>query len=200
MIPTFAHTRLVAITGQGNDELKALAIRAGFDSVLSKPVSLEAIKSMLAGTPLPKRHLENPTDRRLPIEEARRIRNERPTRTLTQAESEAAICDGIIRFQEEYLGTTLGKTRAYLIKDMVVVRILGVLTLAERQLSKSLSPEKGRDIIKETRKQLMELARPMLESLVHEVAGVKVLSMHHDISTVTGEEVVIFSLAGVPRI
>jgi uncharacterized protein YbcI len=40
----------------------------------------------------------------------------------------------------------------------------------------------------------------MLESLVHEVAGVKVLSMHHDISTVTGEEVVIFSLAEVPRV
>ena len=76
-----------------------------------------------------------------------------------------------------------------------MVRILGVLTLAERQLAKSLSPEKGRDLIKQVRKQLLELARPMLDSLVHEVAGVKVLSMHHDISTVTGEEVVIFSLA-----
>jgi uncharacterized protein YbcI len=80
-----------------------------------------------------------------------------------------------------------------------VVRILGVLTQAERQLGKSLSPERGRDLIKEVRKQLLELARPMLESLIHEVAGVKVLSMHHDISTVTGEEVVVFSLAKGPR-
>ena len=79
------------------------------------------------------------------------------------------------------------------------VRILGVLTLAERQLGKSLSPEKGRDLIKQVRKQLLELARPMLESLVHEVAGVKVLSMHNDISTVTGEGVVMFSLAEAPR-
>jgi len=31
----------------------------------------------------------------------------------------------------------------------------------------------------------------MLESLVHEVTGVKVVSMHHDISTVSGEEVVV---------
>ena len=38
----------------------------------------------------------------------------------------------------------------------------------------------------------------MLESLVHEVAGVKVVSMHHDISTVTGEEVVVFSLVESP--
>jgi uncharacterized protein YbcI len=49
------------------------------------------------------------------------------------------------------------------------------------------------------RKQLLEVARPMLESLVHEVAGVKALSMHHDISTVTGEEVIIFSLVESPR-
>jgi uncharacterized protein YbcI len=39
----------------------------------------------------------------------------------------------------------------------------------------------------------------MLESLVYEVAGVKALSMHHDLSTVTGEEVVIFSLVESPR-
>jgi uncharacterized protein YbcI len=39
----------------------------------------------------------------------------------------------------------------------------------------------------------------MLESIVHEAAGCKVLSMHHDISTVTGEEVVLFALDGKPR-
>jgi uncharacterized protein YbcI len=62
-----------------------------------------------------------------------------------------------------------------------------------------LSPEQGRDLIKQVRNQLLEVARPMLESLVHEVAGVKVLSMHHDISTVTGEEMVVFSLVEAPR-
>jgi uncharacterized protein YbcI len=62
-----------------------------------------------------------------------------------------------------------------------------------------MSPVKGRDLIKQVRKQLLDLARPMLESLVHEIVGVKVLSMHHDISTVTGEEVIIFSLPDVPR-
>ncbi len=84
-------------------------------------------------------------------------------------------------------------------KDLLVIRIYDALTPAERQLSKSSSPEKGTDLVKEARKQLLELARPMLESIIHEVTGVKVLSMHHDISTVTGEEMVIFSLVGVPR-
>tara|TARA_R100001143_G_C3336925_1_gene122345 strand:+ start:85 stop:363 length:279 start_codon:yes stop_codon:yes gene_type:complete len=59
--------------------------------------------------------------------------------------------------------------------------------------------DKGRDLIKQVRKQLLEIRRPMLESLVHEVAGVKVRSMHHDISTATGEEVVVFSLENTPR-
>ena len=208
-IPAFAQTKIVAITGQKDEEHKPSAMKAGFDAVLFKPVTLTEIKAVLASVVVvthagqsPKRAKERAslgTERRLPIDEARRIRNERKSKTLTQAESEAAICDGIIRFQEEYLGWRSEQIHVHLIKDLLVVRILGVLTLAERQLGKSLSPEKGRDLIKQVRKQLLELARPMLESLVHEVTGVKVLSMHHDISTVTGEEVVIFSLAEAPR-
>lgn len=207
-MPAFAHTRIVAITGQKDEEVKSSALQAGFDAVLFKPVALAEIKAVLGSVvvadagPSPKRgngRASPVAERRLPIDEARRIRNERQSKTLTQAESEAAICDGIIRFQEEYLGWRSERIHARLIKDLLVVRILGVLTPAERKLGKSLPPEKGRDLIKQVRKQLLELARPMLESLVHEVAGVKVLSMHHDVSTVTGEEVVIFSLAEAPR-
>jgi CheY-like chemotaxis protein/uncharacterized protein YbcI len=209
-ISAFAQTKIVAITGQKDDEHKVLAMKAGFELVLSKPVALTDIKAVLASvvgvvglagqSPKPaKERASLSAERRLPIGDARRIRNERKSKTLTQAESEAAVCEGIIRFQEEYMGWRSEQIHAYFIKDLLVVRILGVLTLAERQLGKSLSPERGRDLIKQTRKQLLELARPMLESLVHEVAGVKVVSMHHDISTVTAEEVVVFSLAGAPR-
>ena len=182
--------------------------KAGFDAVLFKPASLTEIKAVIAGVVASdlgrsaKRAQERTNggaERRLPIDEARRIRNERKSRTLTQAESEAAVCDGIIRFQEEYMGWMSEQIHVHFIKDLLVVRIRGVLTLAERQLGKSLAPEKGRDLIKQVRKQLLEVARPMLESLIHEVAGAKVLSMHHDISTMTGEEVVVFSLIESPR-
>ena len=208
LMPDFAHTTIVAITGQKGEEHKSSAMKAGFDAVLLKPVASTILKAILAGVMAseegqsPKRAKERASigaERRLPIDEARRIRNDRKSKTLTQAESEAAICDGIIRFQEEYLGWTSERIHAHLIKDLLVVRILNALTLAERQLGTSLSAEKGRDLVKHARKQLLELARPMLESLVHEVTGVKVLSMHHDISTVTGEEVILFSLAAVPR-
>jgi CheY-like chemotaxis protein/uncharacterized protein YbcI len=209
-IQAFAQTKIVAITGQKDQEHKSLAMKAGFDTVLVKPVALTEIKAVLASVTHMATHArQSPTrgkeraspgaEPRLPIDEARRIRNKRKTKTLTQAECEAAICEGITRFQEEYLGWRSEQIRAHIIEDLLVVRTLGVLTLAERQLGKSVSPTKGRDLIKQVRKQLIELARPMLGSLVHEVAGVKVLSMHHDISTLSGEEVVIFSLVEAPR-
>ena len=209
-ISTFAQTKIVAITGQKDNEHKAKAMKAGFDGYLVKPAALAEIKQVLdsvvpAVTPegqsskQAKERMSPGVERRLPMGEARRIRNERPSKSLTQAESESAICDGIIRFQEEYLGWRSEQIQVHFLKDLFVARIRGALTLAERQLGKSLSPGKGRDLIKQARKQLLEVARPMLESLVHEVTGVKVLSMHHDISTVTGEEVVLFSLAETPR-
>lgn len=208
-MPAFAQTKIVAITGHADEGHKTLAIKAGCDAVLFKPLTPSVVKDALANVASlfavavqtskspEKYHLA--TAGRLSISEARRIRNERNSKSLTETESEAAICEGITRFQEEYLGWRSEQIQAHFLKDLLVVRIHGILTLAERQLGKALSPEKGRDLIKQARKQLVELARPMLESLVHEVTGIKVRSMHHDISTVTGEEVIVFPLVDSPR-
>jgi uncharacterized protein YbcI len=117
----------------------------------------------------------------------------------THGEIEAAICDGISRFEQEYMGRGPKDIRAYLIDDIILVRLQGVLTAAEQHLVKSQPPEKGRDLLKEVRTHLLETARPLLEAMVQEVTGIKVASMHHDISTVTGEEVVLFTLAETPR-
>src|ERR1700728_4413161 len=116
----------------------------------------------------------------------------------TQGEIEAAICQGISHFEQDYMGRGPKNIHAHLIGDLLVVRLQGVLTAAEQQLVKSLPPEKGRNLLKEVRTQLIETARPVLDALVQEITGRKVLSLHHDISTVTGEEVVIFALAGSP--
>ena len=116
----------------------------------------------------------------------------------TQGEIEAAICEGISRFEQEYMGRGPKDIHAHLIGDLLVVRLQGVLTAAEQQLVKSLPAEKGRDLLKQVRTHLIETARPLLEAMVQEVTGVKVLSLHHDISTVTGEEVVLFTLAESP--
>lgn len=116
----------------------------------------------------------------------------------TQGEIEAAICEGIGRFEQDYMGRGPKEIHAHLIGDLLVVRLQGVLTAAEQQLVKSLPAEKGRDLLKQVRTHLIETARPVMEAMVQEVTDVKVTTMHHDISTVTGEEIVVFTLAESP--
>src|SRR5436190_8822950 len=116
----------------------------------------------------------------------------------SQGEVEAAICEGVSRFEQEYMGRGPKDIHAHLVDDLLVVRLQGVLTAAEQQLVKTLPAEKGRDLLKQVRTHLIETARPVMESLVQEITGVKVLSLHHDISTLTGEEVVLFTLADSP--
>ena len=117
----------------------------------------------------------------------------------SQGEIEAAICEGISRFEQDYMGRGPKDIQAHLLDDLVVVRLKGVLTAAEQHLVKSLPAEKGRDLLKQVRTHLIETARPVMEAMLQELTGVKVLSVHHDISTTTGEEVVLFTLAESPH-
>ena len=116
----------------------------------------------------------------------------------TQGEIEAAVCDGISRFEQEYMGRGPRTIHTHLIGDLLVVRLRGVLTAAEQQLVKTLPAEKGRGLLKQVRTQLMVTARPALEAMVQGITGTKVISLHHDISTVTGEEIVLFALTASP--
>src|SRR5437762_2629451 len=104
----------------------------------------------------------------------------------SQGEIEAAICDGISRFEQEYMGRGPKDIHAYLIGDLLVVRLMGVLTAAEQQLVNTLPVEKGRDLLKQVRTQLIETARTVMEAMVEKITGVKVISLHHDISTIHG--------------
>ena len=82
----------------------------------------------------------------------------------------------------------------------MVVRLQGVLTAADRHLVKSLPGEKGRDLLKQVRTHLLETARPLLEAMIQEITGQKTVSLHHDISTATGEEIMIFTLREAPLV
>jgi len=118
----------------------------------------------------------------------------------TQGEIEAAICEGIRRFEQEFMGRGPKDIHSHLIDDLVLIRLEGVLTAAEQHLVGSLPGEKGRGLLKQVRTQLIETARPVLEAMVLEVTGVKVVSLHHDVSTTTGEEIVVFILAESPLV
>src|SRR5438445_10225538 len=82
----------------------------------------------------------------------------------SQGEVEAAICQGVSRFEQDYMGGGPKDIRAHLLGDLLVVRLQGVLTAAEQHLVKSLPAAKGRDLLKEVRAHLMEAARPLMET------------------------------------
>ncbi len=119
---------------------------------------------------------------------------------MTQGEIEAAVCEGISRFEQEYMGRGPKHIHCHLLNDFIVVRLQGVLTAAEQQLVHTLPSSKGRDLLKQVRSQLIETARPLLEALVNNITSTTVVSLHHDISTATGEEVILFSLSGPPAV
>ena len=116
----------------------------------------------------------------------------------TQEEIEAAIRNGITQFEHDYMERRPKHISAHLIGNLLVVRLQGVLTVAEHQLVKTLPSEKGRDLLKQVRTQRVETARPVLQELVLEITGSNIVSLHHDMSVVTGEEVVLFTLAQSP--
>jgi uncharacterized protein YbcI len=145
----------------------------------------------------------------------------------SQGEIEAAVCDGISRFQQEFIGRGPRDIHAHLVGSLLVVRLQGVLTPAERQLiapavattagdgggdgngnvdgngAAHAGPsgnghDNGRALLKQVRSHMVATGRPRLAHVVEAATGVPLTSVHHDISTVTGEEVMVFSLAEAP--
>ena len=109
----------------------------------------------------------------------------------TIGEIEAEISRAIVQFEIDYMGRGPKETRAYIIEDMVVVRLKGVLTPAEEQLTKSVD---GKELVKKMRATLIDKARPLLYQVVGDITGTKILDLHTDISTESGERVFVFAL------
>ncbi len=118
----------------------------------------------------------------------------------TKGRIEAEVSDAIVRFEKEYMGRGPVEAKAYLLDDMVIVRLQGVITQAEKHLSDSGDDQTGRELIKQTRRELIEKARPLLEAAVRDIVGAPVQSLHTDISTRTGERLIVFTLGAAPRI
>jgi uncharacterized protein YbcI len=117
----------------------------------------------------------------------------------TKGELEAEIGNAVIRFKKEYMGRGPLSVRTYLIDDMVLVRLQGVLTPAEQNLARVEEKSRGRDLIKQVRLELIEHGRHILESAIRGILGVDVVSLHTDVSTQTGESVILLTLSEKPK-
>jgi len=109
----------------------------------------------------------------------------------SKGEIEAEISRAMVQFEIDYMGRGPKEARTHIIDDMVLVRLKGVLTPAEQQLTKS--PD-GVELIKKMRSTLIEKAKPLLYQVVDDITGAKIVSLHTDISTVLGERVMVFVL------
>lgn len=109
----------------------------------------------------------------------------------TKGEIEAAIRNAIIKFEQEFMGRGPTDVRAFIVRDLVIVRLKGVLTPAERQLAKTAE---GVDMVKRIRQTLIAQGRDRLAEKVGEIAGAKVLALFTDIDAQIGEKILVFTL------
>ena len=109
----------------------------------------------------------------------------------TRGQSEAEFTEAIIKFEREYLGRGPQEARTFFLNDMILVRLRGILTPAEMKLSES---REGQELVKETRRQLHESSRPLLEGVVRDILGCGLISLHTDMSTKTGERIIVFTV------
>ena len=108
----------------------------------------------------------------------------------TRGEAEAEITQAVIKFEKEYLGRGPVDARTFFVHDMVLIRLRGVLTTGDRKLAES---REGQALLKETRRQLLESSITFFEDLVKQIIDCKLISFHTDISTKTGERVVVLT-------
>lgn len=118
----------------------------------------------------------------------------------TQGQLEAEIGEALTRFEKEYMGRGPLEIRVYLVDDMIIARMKGLLTPAERQLISGAGTEQGRQLVKQMRRELLESAYPLLKAVVQGVTGCEVVGLHSDLSTARGERVIIFILDKAPAV
>ncbi|MCL4877964.1 MAG: DUF2294 family protein [Anaerolineae bacterium] len=109
----------------------------------------------------------------------------------TRGETEAEFTKAMIQFEKEYLGRGPSDARTFFINDMILIRLRGIMTPAELKLAEE---REGAELVKETRRRLFESSRSIIEMLVREIVGCNIVSMHTDMSSKTGERIVVLTV------
>ena len=109
----------------------------------------------------------------------------------TKGEMEGAIRTAIIKFEQEFMGRGPDDVKTFVVRDLVIVRLKGVLTPAERQLSKTAE---GVDMVKRLRQNLIALGRDKLCEQVSNITGAKTLALFTDIDVQIGERILVFTV------
>lgn len=113
-------------------------------------------------------------------------------RVRGRGEVEAEISKAMIRFERERMGRGPSNIRTRIVQDLVIVRMADVLSPAERALMQG----GGVELLKQLRMRLLESERKSLTALLRAITGCEVVSVYGDLCPDTGEQVIMFVLAG----
>lgn len=118
--------------------------------------------------------------------------------TMTRSEAEARIAESLVRLEREFTGRAADDVVAHICGDLLVARLRGGVAPAERHLVESSDRARGRALVKNAHFELVDRARPLIEATIHGLLSRRVVSLHTDISTTTGERVLVASLESAP--
>jgi uncharacterized protein YbcI len=110
----------------------------------------------------------------------------------TKGTVEATISKALTQWEKDFLGRGSVSVKTDILRDMIIVTLKGILTPAEYALCQK---NEGRLSIKKIRSELVESGRDTLGELIQEIVNVDVTTFHTDISTKTGERIMVFRLA-----
>lgn len=109
---------------------------------------------------------------------------------MTKGQLEAKISEAISKFEIEYMGRGPKTIRTYIINDLIIIRLSGFLSPSEQKLTDN---PQGVELFKKVRTSLFEGGRGYLETLINEIIDVAIVSTHSDVSTKTGEKIIIIT-------
>jgi len=110
---------------------------------------------------------------------------------MTKGQVEARISEVVSRFENEYMGRGPKQIRTLIIQDLIIIRLKGFLSQSEQKLAEN---SQGVELLKKVRMTLFENSRSYLVSLINEVVDVEVISTHSDVSTKTGEKIIVITV------
>ncbi len=109
---------------------------------------------------------------------------------MTKGQLEAKISEAVSKFELEYMGRGPKTIKTYIMNDMIVVRLNGFLSPSEQKLTDN---PQGIELFKKVRTSLFEGGRGYLETLIMDIIDVAIVSTHSDISTKTGEKIIVIT-------
>lgn len=107
---------------------------------------------------------------------------------MTKGQVEAKICEAVSKFESVYMGRGPKQIKTIIVQDMIIIRLKDFLNALEQKLAESSN---GVELLKKVRMTLFEMASEYLTTMIKEVIDVNIVSTHSDVSTKTGEKVIL---------